>query len=397
MIRTEWLDYLGLFPDDPFWIDGDGVLTRAAMRTAVIARTDDLGLATGERIALPVAPTRASTIEFLAVLVAGGTAVLLPRRETEDRRRELAHVATAEPGPPGQIWVRSGGTSGRGRWVVHVPATLMGAAEAQATRVAFGRGGIWDVSLPLDHVGGLSPVWRALVGGGALAAPGAGVSPTHRSLVPTQLHRALASGRLDDLRRLRCLLLGGAPLPREMRVRAIDAGLPLVVSYGMTETGAMIASSIPDDPLLCQPGYAGRPLWPGQLRIGDDGEVRVGGPSLAVGEVDDDGTMRPLGLDGEGLLATGDLGRRERDALYVLGRRDNLIISGGEKLAAEELEEALLTLPGVLEAVVVPITSTEYGQRPVAFLETEPSSEWPVDRVREALSDRIAQIGRAHV
>lgn len=392
MSTHRWRPYLDLHPDDPFWIDADGTLTRGALGQAVDARARALqsdGWVAGRRYPLEATLTRTSLIDLLGALAAGCSVVLLPLREPSPRRRDLAAALETDDAPPGQLWVRTSGTGGRARWMVHVPLTLMAAAEAASTRVGFGRGSLWRVSLPLDHVGGLSLAWRALVGGGGLTAVDH-PDETHRSLVPTQLHRALNAGDVADLRRLRCLLLGGAPIPSELRARALEAGLPLRVSYGLTETGALVAASLPGDPLLARADYVGRPLWPSKLTVDDTGEVRVAGPSLAVWQADDDGHQSPLSLDDEGWLATGDLGRLEGDALYVSGRRDNLIISGGEKLAAEELEAALLSLPGVLEAVVVPVADDEFGQRPVAFLATEDGVAWSVADVREALRDRLA-------
>ena len=392
MSTHRWRPYLDLHPDDPFWIDADGTLSRGALGQAVDARArtlQDDGWVAGRRYPLEAVPTRATLIDLLGALAAGCSVVLLPLREPEPRRRELAAALDTADASPGQLWVRTSGTGGRARWMVHVPLTLMAAAEAAATRVGFGRGALWRVSLPLDHVGGLSLVWRALVSGGGLTTvdhPG----ETHRSLVPTQLHRALVAGDVDDLCRLRCLLLGGAPISPDLRTRALAVGLPLRVSYGLTETGALVAASLPGDPLLPRADYVGRPLWPGKLTVADTGEVRVAGPSLAVWQADDDGVLAPLSLDAEGWLATGDLGRRDGDAVYVSSRRDNLIISGGEKLAAEELEAALLTLPGVLEAVVVPVADDEFGQRPVAFLATEDGVAWSVAAIREALRDQVA-------
>ncbi|MBD3222642.1 AMP-binding protein [bacterium] len=389
MTAPDWLAYLDLFADEPLWIDGRGPWTRGEVATAIRERARSQ--AVGQRVPLTPEPTREGLIELLAVLAGGGTAVLLPRREPASRRRELAAAVRSEEGPPGQVWVRTSGTMGRARWLVHTPWTLITAAEAAATRVGFGRGGVWRMSLPMDHVGGLSLLWRALVGGGAVATDDAPVAVTHCSLVPTQLHRAVVEGTTDRWRDLRCLLIGGAPLPAPLRQRALEAGLPLTVSYGLTETGAFVAASLPGDPLLAEPDYAGRPLWPSRTAVAADGEILLAVPSLGVGRADDQGRLSPLELDGEGWLRTGDLGRLDRDALHVSGRRDNLIVSGGEKLAAEELEAALLELPGVRAAVVVPLRDPEYGQRPVAFLDPDAAARWTSGSLADALAGRIAR------
>jgi O-succinylbenzoic acid--CoA ligase len=392
MNEPSWRPYLELHPDDPFWRDDLGTISRAEMGRLVDQRADELtaaGVTRGRRAPLTPAPTRETVIEVLAVLAAGATVVLLPLREPASRRDELARGVAAEDAPPGQIWVRTSGTSGRPRWLVHTATTLMAAAEAASTRVAYGRGASWRVSLPLDHVGGLSLLWRAVVSGGSLQTA-ARDDATHRSLVPTQLHRALAGEVPSAWRESRCLLLGGAPLPADLRHRTVAEGLPLRVSYGLTETAALVAASLPGDARLTDPDYAGRPLWRRHLAVGEDGVVRVAGPSLAIGEADDLGRMAPLALDDAGWFVTGDLGALDGDALRVTGRRDHVMISGGEKLAAEELEAVLLELPGVLAAVVVPVDDAEFGQRPVAFLATGRGSAWTTESVREALTGRIA-------
>lgn len=391
MSRDDWRLFLGMNPDDPFWIDDEGELSRAAMGQAVDARARELAADGPRRLALEARPTRQTVIDLLGALAADRTVVLLPLREPDDVRQDLARRVAVDPAPQtGQLWVRTSGSGGRPRWIVHLPQTLMAAAAAGATRLAFGRGAAWRVSLPLDHVGGLSLIWRAVVAGGALLATDDTKRETHRSLVPTQLHRLLADDQADQLRHLRCLLLGGASLPVALRRQALEAGLPLAVSYGMTETAAFCTASLPGDPLLAHVHYAGRPLWPGRVVADSAGIISVGGPALAVGQADDDGQVIPLATTADGFLATGDLGAVQGDAVFITGRHDNLIISGGEKLAAEELESALLGIDGVLDAVVVPMADPEYGQRPVAFLGTSPACQVGLDEVRRALAGSLA-------
>ncbi len=266
--------------------------------------------------------------------------------------------------------------------------SMLAGASVAARHCAFGPGARWQLSLPVDHVGGLSLIFRALAGGGALLAGGTTTGETHRSLVATQLRRLLDGDETPDLQ---CLLLGGGPIVAPLRQAALEAGLPLVVSYGLTETGAMVTASAPDDPpeLLTHPHYAGRLLVPGTVAVSDDGIVQIKGPMLCQAMADDDGVPRSPTLT-DGWLSTGDLGRLEGDRLFVTGRRDNVMISGGEKLAAEELEAALLALDGVLEAVVVPVDDVEFGQRPGAFLRWAAGQERSLEEIRRELEDRLA-------
>jgi O-succinylbenzoic acid--CoA ligase len=385
-------------PDARFW---DGT-TRGDLAAAIhegARRYRDAGWSVGDRVAILPAADLATVTTILGALHAGLSVLVLPRREPPETRDSLAARAGARaavaagPGPdppgqrlPGTLWIRSSGSLGQPRWVIHTPATLLAGATAAAAHLDFGPGARWQVSLPLDHVGGLSLVFRALAVGGALTS---GDDATHLSLVATQLRRLLRGGA--DLSRHRCVLLGGGPVPTALRREALAAGTPLVVSYGLSETGAAISASDLDAPpdTLCRDHYAGRPLLPGSVDADQDGNLRVAGPALCVATAGDDGSPQPPPL-ADGWLATGDLGRLVGGELFVAGRRDNLIISGGEKLPAEELEAALLELDGVLEAVVVPVPDAEFGQRPAAFLRWDEGRERSLATVRAELAGVIA-------
>lgn len=417
------LEALAARPGDPAWIGRGGELSRgslAARAEALALRLRLAGWRPGHRLAFEAAPRPACAVLAFAALAAGLDLLALPLRDPPARRAELAGGAgsagvaggaegeleafeAAPPapagdarfadgdGPRGRLWIRSSGTLGRPRWTLHGEAGLLAAARAQAERLDFGPGAAWELSLPLDHVGGLALLVRAAVGGGALLEPGAGV-PSHLSLVAVQLRRRLASGGADPLRGLRALLLGGGPLEAPLRRRALEAGLPLAVSYGLSETAALLCVGGPgsDRERLMDGQWAGRPLWPDSLRVDGEGGLLVRAPSLCVALADDAGRTRPAPLE-DGWLATGDLARLHGDgSLSVAGRRDLVIQSGGEKLPAEELEAALLELPGVLEALVVPLEDADWGQRPGAFLLLEGDAAPDLAELRAALASRLA-------
>ncbi len=394
-----WLTLLEERPEAPFW---DGV-SRGELNTAVVSRAAELrreGWSSGDRLALAPDADVATVIAVLAALHADLSVLLLPRREPPSvqdslvacagaRRADATSAKTSDSGNrlPGTIWIRSSGSLGNPRWIIHTPATMLAGAAVAARHLDFGPGARWRVSLPLDHVGGLSLIFRAMAGGGALTTQD---DATHVSLVATQLRRLLAGGA--DLGRHRCVLLGGGPAPTALRREALSAGVPLVVSYGLSETGAVTAASALDDPpdALCRDHFAGRPLVPGSIDVNKGGIVRVGGPALCVATAGDDGKPSPMRLE-DGRLPTGDLGHFDGNDLFVTGRHDNVIVSGGEKLPAEELEAALLALDGVLEAVVVPVPDDEFGQRPAAFVSWQAGRERSLDALREALAGTIAE------
>lgn len=411
-------------PRDPFRLAVGGTTRRgelAAQAEAVAGRLARAGWRAGQRLALLAEPTGAFDAVLVGGLAAGLDLLLLPLREPPEARARLAAAAgaaaTAGGGPgalsaflaapaspapgreplsgasdPSRVWIRSSGSLGRARWVLHSERSLLAAADPAARRLDFGPGARWGLSLPMDHVGGLALLARAAVSGGALLETGAG-SPSHLSLVATQLRRRLAEGAAGELAGLDRLLLGGGPVDGRLRREALRLGLPLVVSYGLSETAALcclgLASEEPERVL--DAGWVGRPLRPDTLRADGAGAVHVRGPALCVAVAGDDGRPQAPPLEA-GWLPTGDLGAQAADgSLSIFGRRDLVIQSGGEKLAAEELEEALLALEGVLEAVVVPVPDEEFGQRPAAFLRLESGGPPELSRLREALAGAVAR------
>lgn len=249
-------------------------------------------------------------------------------------------------------------------------------ACASNARVPLRGGDCWLLSLPLHHVSGISTLIRCAMAGATVFIPER-ESPlfeslraypvTHVSLVAAQLHRLLSELEgIKQLQKLKAVLAGGGPVPRSLIDNAHDAGVPIYLTYGMTETASQIATNTPD----CPPAKrytAGQALLPDSLRIDENGEIQVRGPSLFQGYLDSVGLSLPLTADG--WFRTGDLGRLDAGGyLLVTGRLDNMFISGGENIQPEEIEQALMNIAGIEQAVVVPVDDEVYGARPVAFL-----------------------------
>jgi len=176
---------------------------------------------------------------------------------------------------------------------------------------------------------------------------------TVASLVPTMLTRLLDAG--VPLERLRCVLLGGGPLPQPLLERALDAGVPVAPTYGLTECASQVAT-MPVGEVRERPGSAGPPILTTELKIDDDGLICVRGPSVAPGEVGEDGWLR-----------TSDLGRLDEEGyLYVLGRADDVIVTGGKNVAPAEVEQALLEHPAVSDAAVHGRADPEWQEAVVA-------------------------------
>ncbi len=235
----------------------------------------------------------------------------------------------------------------------------------------------WLLSLPLYHVSGLSILWRCALAGASIVIhdPAQNMiksikkfNVTHVSMVPTQLIRALNNpAHIKTLQKLKAILLGGGPIAQELIESARRLKLPVFLTYGLTEMASQVATS--------QKSIDGkiRALKYRQLKIAADGEILVGGATLFKGYFKNGKIVRPL--DGKGWFHTGDLGKIDRTrGLQVLGRKDNMFISGGENIYPEEIEKALLGSGVVQQAVVVPVKNALFGYRPVAFVKLTSSS-----------------------
>jgi len=186
---------------------------------------------------------------------------------------------------------------------------------------------------------------------------------THASLVPTQLLRLLEAR--DDRPApptFRCALVGGAHAPPQLVARALDAGWPLALTYGMTEMTSQVATA-PPDLVRRKPGAVGAPLEGVELRIAGDGEILVRGATLARGLM---GPTRAL-TDDAGWYHTGDLGRLDEEGhLWVTGRCSDRIVSGGVTVDPREVEAVLRAHPAVVDVCVVGLPDAEWGEKVVA-------------------------------
>jgi O-succinylbenzoic acid--CoA ligase len=155
-------------------------------------------------------------------------------------------------------------------------------------------------------------------------------------------------------------------VPAVLIDRALESGLPIHTSYGLTEMGSQVCTTGIADP-AAKLFTSGRILPHRELKINPDGEILVRGATRFCG-YDLGGTLvEPF--DREGWFATGDLGEMDSEGyLSVRGRKDNLFVSGGENILPEEIETALCRLPDVREVVAVAIEDDEFGSRPVAFV-----------------------------
>ena len=281
--------------------------------------------------------------------------------------------------------IYTSGTTGRPKGAMLSYGNYWWSAIGSALNLGTHANDRWLAVLPLFHVGGLSIALRAVIYGipmllhasfdaarvhAAIDADGV----TIVSVVSTMVQRMLdARGGAPYPPTLRCLLLGGGPAPQPLLEACVARGLPVAQTYGMTETTSQAATLAPADALR-KLGSAGQPLLPSELRIVRDGvdappgvvgEIVVRGPTVLRGYVNrPDATAAALR---DGWLYTGDLGYRDDEGfLFVVSRRTDLIISGGENVSPAEIEAALLAHPAVAEAAALGLPDAQWGQVPAA-------------------------------
>jgi O-succinylbenzoic acid--CoA ligase len=238
--------------------------------------------------------------------------------------------------------------------------------------------------MPLYHIGGLAILFRGVITGASVdlhsrfdadranAAIDGGV--TLVSVVPAMLQPMLdARAATTWPPHLRCVLLGGSAAPPELIERCLRDGLPVAPTYGLTETASQVTTLLPSQAAR-KLGSSGVPLPFTEVRIASDhntagtdrpGEIEVRGPTVSPGYLGN--AADSSGSAATGWFRTGDSGYLDDEGyLYVVDRRDDLIVSGGENIAPAQIERVLLDHPGVLDAAVVGIPDARWGAVPVA-------------------------------
>lgn len=281
-------------------------------------------------------------------------------RLSGDAERDVDAVAAwLQEDDAGPMVVATSGSSGRPKQVVLSREALLASARASAARL---RGsGPWLLALPTSYVAGVNVLVRSLVAGHRPVVLG-DRTPAERplpdgfvSVVPTQLHRWLDSpADREALAAFETVLVGGGPVDASLRVRAGDAGVRLVATYGMAETcGGCV--------------YDGLPLDGVGLALAADGRVRLTGPTLFDGYLDDPAATAEVLVDG--WFLTSDAGRLDEDGrLHVLGRLDDMVVSGGINVPAAAVAARLREHPRVVGAEVVGLPDPEWGNRVVAVV-----------------------------
>jgi O-succinylbenzoic acid--CoA ligase len=350
---------------------GDRSITYAGLwRRALEAGPGITQLSPGPRgaIVLEIEDRIEFALALHACLLAGRPAIPIDLRLAEEERARRRSAAERPIQAESVATVmHTSGTTSTPKPVELTSGNWLAGALGSAVALGLDPAERWLCPMPLTHVGGLSILIRSVIYATTavlherfdtqavledLMDPGRRI--TMVSLVPTMLARLLDGG-LDRPPALRWALVGGAPTPPGLIERARSAGVPVAPTYGMTEGCSQLFTF--GFPL---PGVGFRLSEPEQ-------EVWVRGPMVAPGAVDEDGWLH-----------TGDLGRvDERGRLQIAGRMSNTIISGGENVAPEEVEEVLLAHPSVAEAAVIGRADVEWGEALVALV--VPANGEPLD------------------
>ncbi len=388
--------------------------TAAELEDAVQGRASGLrnaGVEAGDVIGLLGPPSADWLISLHAIGWVGGVAAPLPHPSLPEAWRDLAEmkaILTSDPAAvthPQALPMTLDGRVSQGPWTPTPKAPCLRMitsgttgtpkavdltwgqieASASASRAALGHEvrDAWLGCLPLHHIGGLSVFLRTAryqttgvlhpsfdAGAVAQALDSGAVSQV--SLVPTMLRCVLDVRPAAPFHpRVRLVLIGGAPMPPRLLERCRAIGLPVSLTWGMTETASQVATRTPGD-LRSEPD-SGPPL-PGLEVHTEDGYLVVTGPTAPGGR-----------------LVTSDRGRLDAQGRVIVhGRGDDLILSGGENIDPREIERALESHPAVSEAAVVGRPDPRWGQRPVAFLVAAESNRPSPEALRDHLSSRIA-------
>ena len=268
--------------------------------------------------------------------------------------------------------VYTSGTTGRPKPVELTYGNFQASADANAENLGVQDDDRWLCCMPLFHVGGMSILTRSAIYGTeaviherfdaqAVLHALEEEQITLVSLVATQLRRLLDAG-LEAPPDLRAALIGGGPIPSDLVKRAEQVGVPVLPTYGMTET--------------CSQVWTGRPLPGAEITASDEGEILIRGPMVAPGAIAEDGWLH-----------TGDRGSIDADGtLTVEGRIADTILTGGENVSAAEVEAALLAHPAVKDAAVVGRPDPEWGQAVTAYV----VGNGDADDLDEHLRSRLA-------
>lgn len=375
-------------------------------------------------------PNLEGLVNFYAALARSGPTLLIHPRWSQEQtefhqtqvgaeclidgtlRKELQPRNARELHPQALLLLATSGSSGTPRIVQHSRSSLVAAAQLSSQNLALEAHDRWLLSIPFSHVGGVSILVRCLrarvpvvLATGTFSDLGflhalEQQKVTLYSLVPTQLHDLIyvKTQCSDVVRSARVLLVGGGPASLTLRKAAYHAQLPVLFTYGMTEAGSQVSTQRPghqiSEPSECDVGY---PLVGCELRLDENSRIHIRGPNLMLGYVGATGLSEQTSEvsyapTNHVWFATSDRGELLADGrLKIHGRIDHVIISGGENIHPEQVEEQLGRCLAVEEVAVFGLPDPRWGQKVVALIVASENG------AQEAAQDQVRSFAREHL
>ena len=297
-------------------------------------------------------------------------------------------ITNADPGELIPVfksdWVASimytSGTTGKPKGVLQTFGNHFYSAVSSALNLGLSSADKWLCVAPIFHISGFSIIMRGLIYGMTVRLVEkfraeeierilANETVTIMSVVPFMLKKLIQQQNKTNTHynsAFRCMLLGGGTIDRETLEICLQRSIPVVQCYGMTETCSQIVALRSADALL-KLGSVGQPLFSTQLKLSKDGEILLKTPALTPGYLNLPNKLPSKMIDG--WYRTGDIGHLDKEGyLYIDGRADEMLISGGENIFPQEVEQVYQRYPQINEVAVVGQNDSVWGQVPVAFV-----------------------------
>ena len=334
----------------------------------------------------------ATLINFFAIWKAGGVVVSLnPKLSCSQKEKILEQIfpwrviqskenqtiAYEKPDylpEEVDLLIATSGSTGVPKLVALSIANFMWSAKGSSENIPVDPNDNWLISLPLFHVGGMSIIFRTmLAGGNAIISPKILDADfinqnriTHFSLVATQLDRFIQTD-VPLNKKTKAILVGGSKIPQFLIRKSMELNLPIHTSYGCSEMASQVCTTA-EGATMVELMTAGKVLASRRLQIDQERRIQLNGKTRFLGYWQNHKLQKPF--DENGWFTSNDLGEFDKNGfLKVMGRLDRMFISGGENIHPEQIEQALINIEGILNAVVIDMPSKTYGSRPVAFLQ----------------------------
>lgn len=296
------------------------------------------------------------------------------------------------------LFILTSGSSGKSKTVVLSFENIYYNALSVLELIELSDNDKWLLTLPLFHVGGIAVIIRSVIKGATLIIQDKSILLYENILINKVTHISLVSTQLMNLKEsikksfhselnIKAVLLGGSFFSKELLNEAINLGLPIYASYGLSEMAATVTIK-----KLFTKGEdfnsSGRILKYGKIKIGNSKEILLKGKKLFKGYMENGKVVRKI--DSEGWFKSDDTGYiNENNELIILGRSDDIFISGGENISPKEIEEIILQMQEIADAKVLPIKDEKYGYIPIVFIDIIDKQSVEIEEIKQYLLKRL--------